>query len=77
MNSRLSANCGDSSGTSRVRAGSSVSISGSSRVRKTASRSRTSSETPSHVSCWPPSGVESTRRTIHSASRTTTRAPGA
>ena len=48
---------------------------GSSAVRKTASRPRTSSETPSQT-IWYPPGAWSTRRTIHSAHRTTTRAPG-
>ena len=48
----------------------------SSLVRKIASRSRTSSDTPSQTSWYPPSGERSARRITHSASRITTRAPG-
>ena len=59
--SRLSAKPGDGSGTRQVSAGSSTWISGSRVVRKIASRSRTSSETPSHTSWYPPSGERSTR----------------
>ena len=73
----LSANPGDASRTSRVSAGSSTSMRGSRAVRKMASRSRTSSETPSQRSCLPPSAEGSTRRITHSASRMTTRTPGA
>ena len=68
-------NWAESSGTSCVFAGSSTSMAGSMAVRKTASRPRTSSETPSQT-IWYPPGAWSTRRTSHSASRTTTRAPG-
>ena len=46
-------------------------------VRNTPSWLLTNSETPSHVNCFPPSEDMSTRRTTHSASRTTIRAPGA
>ena len=52
-------------------------MSGSRVVRKIASRSRSSSETPSQTSWYPPSGKRSARRITHSASRITTRAPGA
>ena len=52
-------------------------MSGSRVVRKIASRPRTSSDTPSQTSWCLPSGKPSTRRITHSASRITTRAPGA
>ena len=67
---------GEISGTNSVSAGSSTRIAFSSWVRNIAVRPRTTSDTPSHVSCHPPSDALSTRRTIHSASRITTRAPG-
>ena len=75
--SRLSAKPGERSGTSVVWAGSSTSICSSSLVRKMASRSRTSSVTPTQRSCWPPAAEGSTLRITHSAFRIRTRAPGA
>ena len=50
---------------------------GSTSVRKMASLFRTNSEMPTTDSARPPVEVRSTFRTSHSASRTTTLAPGA
>src|SRR6266852_2332780 len=49
----------------------------SSAVRNNEDCPRTKSDTPSQVSRRPPSLAGSTRRTSHSSSRTTIRAPGA
>src|SRR5919197_3483309 len=70
-------NIGLGSATSCVSVGSRTSIGPSRAVRNNEDCPRTRSDTPSQVSSRPPSLEGSTRRTSHSSSRTTIRAPGA